>query len=116
MKSIKYLLTAIFLISSALADDTGRITGRIIDRLTKEPLAGVNVSLLQTSQGASSAGDGWFLINNVPEGLHRLEFSYAGYQNRIVSDIAVTSFKAAIVNIQMIEEIYEGEKIIVTAG
>ncbi len=116
MKNLKYLILIILLISSALADGTGRITGRIIDRQTKEPLAGVNVSLLLTSLGSSSGEDGRFLISNVPEGTHRLEFTYAGYQKRVVSDIPVTSVKAAIVNIQLIEEIYEGEKIIVTAG
>jgi outer membrane receptor for ferrienterochelin and colicin len=94
----------------------GLIQGEVIDRQTKEPLAGVNILVPGTSLGASTDINGKFIITDLPIGTYRLEISYIGYMTQKVTDIVVTHNKPAMVDIQLMEQIMESEKIVVTAG
>ena len=99
----------------ALSPD-GNIEGSVIDRRTKEPLAGVNIVVLGSIRGASTDVEGKFTIDNLPIGTYRLEISYIGYTTQKITDIIVMHNKPAIVNIELNEEVIESEKIVVTAG
>jgi hypothetical protein len=119
-KTISIYILILLLTNSALSKNLlspdGTIEGNIIDRQTKEPLAGVNILIPGTSQGASTNIDGKFLIEDLPIGTYRLEISYIGYITQKVTDIIVTHNKPAVVDIQLMEQIMESEGIVVTAG
>ena len=59
----------------AAAQNTGKISGIILDAQTGDPLIGTNVVLLGTSLGASTDLEGTFFILNIPAGKYDLEFS-----------------------------------------
>jgi hypothetical protein len=94
----------------------GIIQGSVIDMQTKEPLAGVNIIVPGTSLGASTDLDGNFFLEGLSIGTYRLEISYIGYMTQKVTDIIVTHNKPALVDIQLMEQIIESERILVTAG
>jgi len=120
IKTLGLSLVILFLSNHVLAENyqtsDGTIRGEVIDMQTKEPLAGVNVFVPGTSVGASTDTDGKFFIQNLPIGTYRLEISYIGYVTQKITDIVVTHNKPAMVDIQLMEQIMESEKIVVTAG
>ena len=103
-------------INTLLADNTGVIQGKVTDADSKEPLAGVNILVLDSDRGAATDLNGNFFIPDLPAGTYRLEFDYIGYLNQKVTDIIVTSSKPVRVDMELKEQLLETEQITVTAG
>ena len=61
----KFLIAAIYLFCSLMAGVTGKISGRITDKVSGEPLIGANVLLQGTSTGAATDIEGYYHIINV---------------------------------------------------
>ena len=55
---VSVVLVCITMTMTLLAGTTGKIAGKVIDAMTKEPLVGANVILNGTSLGASTDIDG----------------------------------------------------------
>ncbi len=83
--SILLLLTA----SSLFAGTTGKITGKILDKETNEPLPSVNVVIQGSSLGAATDINGEFFILNVPAGTYSLRAEMIGYKPMIVQGVRV---------------------------
>lgn len=60
-------------------DERTSLQGTVIDNETEEPVSDVNVMIQGTTIGTSTAHDGIFLLENVPAGLHIVEFSHINY-------------------------------------
>ncbi len=88
MLLVAVLLAGIF--SSALASN-GKITGRVTDSDTKEPLIGVNIIIVGTSYGAATDIEGRFSVLNVPPGAYDLRATYIGYQGQTISGLRVNA-------------------------
>ena len=117
MKQNIVLLFALLVIPmNTLAQNTGTITGKVIDARSKEPLVGANVIVLDTNRGASTDMKGGFIIEKVPVGTYRMRFVYIGYEPVLKTDIVVISANPVHVNAQLTESTIEGETIAVTAG
>jgi iron complex outermembrane receptor protein len=56
-----------------------RLTGRILDMHTGQPLEGANVFIPDLKRGASTDQDGKYRLENIPVGNHLVEVSYVGY-------------------------------------
>src|SRR5574341_957190 len=88
-------LSALLLLFSPLmftplfSGTTGKISGRVTDADTKDGLPGVNVVIEGTTLGAATDVDGYYVILNIPPGLHTVRFSYIGYQTVRVSEVRV---------------------------
>ena len=117
MKTILNIIFIILLVVAlSYADNRGKIIGQVIDADTKQPLAGVNVVVEGTTLGAATDTDGYYSIERLEHDTYRLEFFYVGYKTIKRTDIVVSNNKPAIVNVQLSEDIFEGEQISVTAG
>jgi len=95
------LLFLVFVASLATAPvlmaqgTTGTIRGKIIDGTTGEPLAAVNVFVLQsdgtaTTMGAFANAEGEYVIINVPPGVYMLRTSMVSYAAMEVQELLVT--------------------------
>ncbi len=91
MKRIYTVLFGLLLITSINFAQTGvgKISGKIIDAATKEPLVGANIVILNTDWGAASNVEGEYFILNVPPGTYDLRFSYVGYAPKTVQNVRV---------------------------
>ena len=83
------LLYIYLLLSFSILIANARITGKVSDASSNEPLIGVNVLLVEktegqeavTDYGASTDIDGEYLIENVPPGDYLVRAMYIGYKN-----------------------------------
>tara|TARA_R110002050_G_scaffold111766_2_gene225683 strand:- start:2510 stop:4864 length:2355 start_codon:yes stop_codon:yes gene_type:complete len=97
---------------------TQRVSGVIVDNVTKETLPGANIILLDYEPllGTSSNADGEFLLSEVPVGRHDFKVSFLGYKPIVISEVLVTAGKEVILRVEMKEDIFEGESIEVVAS
>src|SRR5690348_6996590 len=73
------------------------VRGTVVDKLSREPLTGASVVLLDSSKtnGAFCDVDGKFRLQNVPLGRQMLRISFLGYKETTLS-IVVTSGKEVV--------------------
>lgn len=59
---------------------TGTVTGKVVDASTNQPLSGVSV-VLQSDPSINIMTDttGDFTLSNIPQGSHKIDFSFSGY-------------------------------------
>ena len=76
-----------------------KLTGKIIDTLTKQPIAGASIFLSHTSIGTVSDERGEFLIQHIPQGKFEIIVSSLNYQPYITT--IQPAQESAILSIQM---------------
>lgn len=86
-KGIKYLIIQVFLLilSGATFAQTTKVTGKVVDAISREPLPFVNVLLKGTRAGATTDLDGYYTIITSDKS-DSLIISYIGY-NRVARAI-----------------------------
>ncbi len=62
------------------AQNNKTISGHVYDQKTKEPVFNVNVFLANTTIGAASGMDGYFIMEKVPPGSYQLIAHHIGYE------------------------------------
>ena len=110
------VLIALLIPSSAAQSATGRIAGTVTDAATAEPLVGVNVVVVGTTQGAATDAGGRFAILGVPLGTVALEARSVGFEPAVTTDVVVRAGRPASVQIALREAVFEGDAVTVTAG
>lgn len=74
------LLVSVLLLSCSLfAQEKGTITGTVTDITTGEALIGVNILVMGSTTGFTTASDGTFEHNLVP-GTYTIRAGYIGYE------------------------------------
>ena len=87
---LSYVLMILIVPSSLVfAGTTGKISGKIIDKETNEPVVGANVVIEGTYYGAATDLDGYFYINNVTPGKYTVIISAIGYHKVTVENVVV---------------------------
>ncbi len=96
---------------------TQTVYGCVTDDITNEPVIGVNVVIQDSTGlfGTISGINGVYILEEVPVGIIAIEFSFIGYQKRIIDNIRVVSGKALQLDVQMHEASVELNEIKVTA-
>ncbi|MGB1042025.1 MAG: TonB-dependent receptor [Tenacibaculum sp.] len=95
----------ILLLQSILmfSQNQGAISGKVIDKKTREALPFVNVLVYGTSIGSVSDENGTFRITNVPLGYNKLQVSFVGYKTLISDDYLVTKDNSPFINVELKE-------------
>jgi outer membrane receptor protein involved in Fe transport len=117
--SLRLLMAPLLVVcafSMALAGTTGKITGRVIDRGTKEGLPGVNVTVKGTTMGAPTNLKGDFVILNIPPGTYSLGASMMGYNPETRINVRVSADLTTEANFELSSKVIEIEReVVVTA-
>lgn len=79
----------------------GKISGKVVDRETKEPLVGATIVLQGTALGASTDIDGRYVILNVPAGTYSVKASYVGYHPLTIEGVSVLAGLTRDLNIEL---------------
>ncbi len=95
---------------------SGKISGKITDKETKEVLVGANVSIEETTLGAATDINGEYSILNVPVGVYNVRVTFVGYAPQRISNVRVSSdlttsldvtLSSEAVTMQMVEIVAE---------
>ena len=81
MLVVMLLLTPVL----AFAQNTGKISGRVIDQATGESIPGANVAVVGTTYGSITDVDGNYFILGVPVGSYDVQASFVGYQSETIT-------------------------------
>ncbi len=74
-------LVALFFVGILLAQETGSVTGILLDKESNDqPLPFANVLIKGTTKGTTTDFDGLYVIDNLEPGTYTLEFSFVGYE------------------------------------
>lgn len=90
------------------------ISGRITDAETATPLFNANVFLANTTRGAATDKDGYYLIQNIPPGAYDLIFSMMGYELEVIP-VQFTTTKSLKYNVKLRPRVLEGKPVEVVA-
>jgi len=112
----KLLPLCLLLVSTALAQDGGKLSGIVRDRATREPLPGVNVTIRGTKMGASTSTTGAYFILNVNPGVYEVTATLVGYQTVTQRQVEVNVNRTTNLNFSLSETGVElAQEIVVTA-
>lgn len=109
------LITAIGL-QPILAQNTGSIKGRIVNKQSNEPVPFANIVIWGTNIGSSSDYDGNFIFTGLVPGFVELRVFAIGFSQYVSSSIQVTNARTANIEIQMEETATEIEEVVVKAS
>ena len=102
MRMLRLLLCAVLFAPAALvAQETGKIQGRVTDAASGAPIAGAQVVIVGTRLGNITNSDGFYFVNNVPAGLQDVQAQYIGYQSVTVRQTRVLAGQTLTQNFQM---------------
>ncbi len=108
MRWLRLLVLLVF-VGGLWAGTTGKITGRVVDAETGEPLVGANVVVEGTRMGAATDLDGYYIILNVPPGEYTLVVSYVGYQTKKIQGVVVEADRTTEINVELSTEVVTTE-------
>ncbi|MFN3999081.1 TonB-dependent receptor [Algoriphagus sp.] len=96
---------------------TQTVRGKVVDQVTKAPMPGATVMILNTNplMGATTDLDGDFKILLVPVGSHTLRVTFVGYKDIILPNVLVNSGKEVVLSISVEEEFGQMDEVVVVA-
>ena len=96
MKQITFLFA--LLITGFSFAQTGSVSGKITDKdFNDEPLSFANVLVKGTTKGTSSDFDGLYSLENIEPGEIQLEFSFVGYETKVIN-VTIEANKNTVIN------------------
>ena len=102
----KFLKTTCFLsvffllltyVSSAQSG-IGKLTGKVTDGSTNEPLAGVSITATGKTGGVTSITDGTYIFS-LSAGTYTITFSYLGYQKKEITGVLIKAQQSTFLDI-----------------
>jgi Fe(3+) dicitrate transport protein len=116
MKHIPFTFLLTFLFLSGASAQSAAITGKVLMSDSITVVTGANIYLENLEFGATSNGNGNFLLGNVSEGLHQLTVSYMGAQT-IRQDIHLAPSDTLNLTFYLTESVsLLGEVVVMTRG
>ncbi|OOV18431.1 TonB-dependent receptor domain-containing protein [Flavobacterium sp. LM4] len=105
---LKFFLFALFsFIAAAQAQNTGTVSGKIIEKSNKAPISYATVSIKDNGKvvsGVNTDDNGDFTIKNLPLKSYTIEIQYIGFRKYIGSVILSDNKKTATFNVSLEEE------------
>jgi len=96
------------------AQSTSSINGFIRNDVNGEPISYANVFISNTLLGAATNRDGYFVISDIPSGIHEVNVSMIGYAVH-KETIDLTETNSIRIEVRMKEQVIEGSEVLVTA-
>jgi len=112
---MKFFYTLLILfISNNIFAQSGIISGNIVDESNGSSLPGVNIIIKSVNKSTSSDSDGKFIFRDLQLGSYEIEFSFIGYNTKIVSEVVVTLNETTNLNVALITKKNVLDEVIIT--
>jgi hypothetical protein len=94
---------------------TQTVRGKVTDQESRIPLPGVNVLVLGADAFLRGSTDrqGEFRIENVPVGRISLKISYMGYEEKLLSNLLISSGKETVLEVALQESLISMDEVVV---
>ena len=109
------VLAAFFACASLRSGESGKIAGKVTDKVNGEALPAANIVIAGTTMGAAANLEGQFTIIGVPPGVYTLHVSLVGYTSVAINDVRVFIDQTARVDVGLSSSAIEGKEIVVVA-
>lgn len=88
---------------------TQTVRGQVVDEMSGSSVPGVSVILLNSDplKGTVTDENGEFRLTDVPVGRQSFQFSYVGYETRLIGDVMVSSAREVVLQVVLRESIIE---------
>ena len=86
-----HFLGFLFFIAFAQAQNTGSLSGRILDLQSQQPLPGATLLLEGTGIGVVTDEEGYFTVNEIPYKSYNVIASFLGYESETLYNVIVKS-------------------------
>ena len=100
-----------FLFSQSM---TASINGFVRDNASGEPISYANVFLSNSSIGAATNSDGYFVLSGIPSGLYEVNVTMIGY-GVFKEEVNLLNRESVRLEIRLTEEAIKGTEVLVTA-
>jgi outer membrane receptor for ferrienterochelin and colicins len=115
-QTIKYSIFFMILANAlAFANITGKISGKILDDASSEPLPGANIFIDGTFIGTSSDADGHFELKNLTPGNVIIKASYIGFKSKSIP-VAIEPNGTKNLEIRLQETTLITEQVVITGS
>ena len=104
----------IFSINLLLGQGSSSVSGFVRNDQTGEPISYANVYISNSTMGAATNRDGYFVITNIPLGIYEINASMMGYGVQ-KKEIDLSYGEPVRIEIRMKEEALKGSEVLVTA-
>lgn len=98
------------------AQQTGTITGTVVDRNTQEPLIGATIVVEGQNLGALSDDEGNYKITGIPARSWNLKATYLGYEPLVKYNLVVTSGNVMVINFELAAADIQGQAVDIQAS
>lgn len=94
----------------------GIVAGTIINSITKQPVSGASIVIMNTKKGAYTNAKGEFTISAVPVGAYSVKISLIGYLSRTMPDIIIRSGRTTRMDTELEETELSTDEVVVSSG
>ncbi len=115
VRKLFMIMVAVLLLTSVAFSQSGKISGRVIDRETGDALPGANVVIVGTTLGAATDVNGNFVVLSVPTGAYSVRGAFIGYRDVTVDNVRVNSGLTTDLSFQLPSEALEVSEISIVA-
>ncbi|HDR50460.1 MAG TPA: TonB-dependent receptor [Mariniphaga anaerophila] len=112
MKKIVLVFFVLFLFIKVNAQN--QIKGTVTD-LEKNPLGGATIYLPEMSKGTITDANGEFLLNNLPNGDIKIQFSFLGYNTQMLT-VNMTAQNNIEIKVKLTTAVIQSQEVVVTGG
>ena len=99
----------------ANAQDTGTLSGIVVDAANGESLPGANISIKGTTTGTATDLNGRYAIKGVAVGTYEVVFSFIGFQQKTITGVEIAAGETTKLDVTLSEQTAELDEVIVEA-
>jgi hypothetical protein len=110
------LCAVLLFANSAVAQNTGRITGTVLDKNTQQPMELCNVVIEGTTLGATTDTLGKFRIVAIPLKSHNIIITKVGYKKYTIYNVVVNAGNENTFTIELEQETEQLKDVVVTVN
>jgi hypothetical protein len=105
-----------FALNNVTAQNTGSISGKIIDKLSQRPLANTNIVIEGTNLGAVADSSGSFRITGIALNTYSIVFTAVGYKSETLYNITINAGNESYVSVEMEPTLNDLTEVVITSN
>ncbi|MFQ6610614.1 MAG: carboxypeptidase-like regulatory domain-containing protein, partial [Fidelibacterota bacterium] len=112
---MKRIFSILCLSTILFGGNTGKITGKVTDKATGDPLIGVNIMLEGTTIGTATDQNGNYLILNITPDVYTMTANMIGYATLINKEVKVIADLTTTIDMELVTAALPGQQVEVVA-